>query len=277
MSKHATQLGVPPGFAAGAVFDRLAASYDHEFTESRIGRAQRGEVWKVLRDTFHAHDCILELNCGTGEDAFFLAAQGISVFSCDASQQMIMRAEHRLRQKQELLPIVFCLLPTERIAELNPSTPFDGVFSNFSGLNCVADLSSLSADLAKLMRPGGQLVLCLSTRYSLIEILYYLLRGQPRKALRRCKGHAQASLHGAPLTVYYPKLGELRRQFAPYFELRSVRGVGVAIPPSYLERWVTRHPRLFELLRRIEPLVATLPILRSTGDHILVRFERVTQ
>jgi SAM-dependent methyltransferase len=277
MSKDAAGLGVFPGFAAGAVFDRLAEGYDHDFTNSRIGRAQRSEVWRVLRKIFSANDSILELNCGTGEDAFFLAAQGTSVFSCDASQQMVLRAEQRLRQCEELLPVVFCQLPTERISELNPPTPFDGVFSNFSGLNCVADLAPLSAGLAKLTRPGSQLLLCLSTRYCVIEILYYLLRGQPRTALRRCKGYAQASLQGAPLTVYYPTLAELRRNFAPHFQLRSIRGIGVAIPPSYLEPWVTRHPRVFKLLRRIESRVATLPILRSTGDHILLRFERVTQ
>jgi SAM-dependent methyltransferase len=277
MSTHAAELGVSAGLGAGAVFDRLATSYDQDFTDSLIGRAQRGEVWRVLRKIFHANDNILELNCGTGEDAFFLAAQGTSVFSCDASQQMILRAEHRLRQMQELLPVVFCYLPTERIAELNPPTPFDGAFSNFSGLNCVADLASLSAELARLTRPSGQLLLCLSTRYCLIEMLYYMLRGQPQKAFRRCKGRTQATLHGAPLTVYYPTLGELRRNFAPHFQLRSVRGVGVAIPPSYLEPWVNRHRRVFEFLCCIEPRVAGLPILRTTGDHLLLRFERVTR
>jgi ubiquinone/menaquinone biosynthesis C-methylase UbiE len=79
--------------AAGAVFDRLAPSYDSEFTDSIIGRAQRNSVWKVLLRTFHAGDNILELNCGTGEDALFLAQHDISVFSCDASQAMILRAE----------------------------------------------------------------------------------------------------------------------------------------------------------------------------------------
>jgi SAM-dependent methyltransferase len=263
------------GLEAGAVFDRLAASYDHDFTQSLIGRAQRAEVWKVMRRTFRNSDSVLELNCGTGEDAFFLAAQGTSVFSCDASQQMILCAEHRLEQQQPPLPIVFCHLSTERIAELNPPTPFDGVFSNFSGLNCVADLAPLAAALAKLTTPGSPLLLCLSTRFCLTEILYYMLRGQPRKALRRCTGRTQASLDGAPLTVYYPTLSQLRHSFAPHFRLLSVRGVGVAIPPSYLERWARRHPRTFHLLCRLEALVASLPLLRSTGDHLLLQLERV--
>jgi len=42
------------GLAAGAVFDRLAPTYDLVFTDSRIGRAQRSAVWQVLLRTFHA-------------------------------------------------------------------------------------------------------------------------------------------------------------------------------------------------------------------------------
>ncbi|HTF69211.1 MAG TPA: methyltransferase domain-containing protein, partial [Edaphobacter sp.] len=83
--------------AAGAAFDRIAQDYDQKFTDSLIGRAQRDAVWKVLRRTFRTNDNILELNCGTGEDAIFLASNGISVFALDASPQMISRAEQRLQ------------------------------------------------------------------------------------------------------------------------------------------------------------------------------------
>ena len=54
-------------------FDSLAAKYDDLFTRSMIGRAQRGAVWDALIDTFEPGSHILELNCGTGEDALFLA------------------------------------------------------------------------------------------------------------------------------------------------------------------------------------------------------------
>ena len=277
MNDHLGELATSLSMGAGAAFDRIAASYDRDFTNSHIGRAQRREVWKVLHKAFQEGDKILELNCGTGEDAFSLAELGVAVFSCDASQQMILRAEHRLRQKPSLLPIVFCHLPTERLAELNPSTPFDGAFSNFSGLNCVAELAPLSAQLARLVRPGGSLLICLSTRHCLMEVLFYLLLGEPRRAFRRWKGRTEASLQGAQLTVYYATMSELRRSFSPHFQLRYVLGVGVAIPPTYLEGWVARHPGTFDLLCRLEPIVARLPILRSTGDHVLLCFERAEQ
>ncbi len=268
-------LSAAPGEAAGAVFDRMASTYDVHFTESHIGRAQRDMVWRALLRTFCTGDHLLELNCGTGEDALFLATQGISVLACDASRQMIREAQHRLRQQGEALPVVFCHLPTERLNELDPTDDFSGAFSNFSGLNCIEDLAFVAGSLARRIRPGGRLLLCMSTRWCLVEILYYLFRLQPLKAFRRVRGRAQAMLEGTALTVYYPTAGQIRHAFAPHFKLRTTTAVGVTIPPSYLESWAKRHLRIFSFLRRLEPLLASLPLLRTTGDHVLLSFERV--
>jgi ubiquinone/menaquinone biosynthesis C-methylase UbiE len=265
------------GSAAGAAFDRIAQDYDRRFTDSLIGRAQRDAVWKVLTRTFRARDKVLELNCGTGKDAIFLADNGISVFALDASRQMIARAEQRLQCNAPQTPAVFRELPTERIGELHPETQFDGAFSNFSGLNCIADLDAVASSLAGLVKQDGRLVLCFSTRFCLIEILYYLAAGQWRKVLRRCKGYTDVTMDGARFTVYYPTLRKIKRSFAPDFRLDSCTGIGVAVPPSYLEAWARQHPRLFSLLRRLEERFATLPVLRSTGDHVLLCFKKLSR
>src|SRR5882724_180897 len=259
------------------IFDQLAPDYDQIFTESLIGRAQRNAVWKILDRTFSEKDNILELNCGTGEDAIHLASRGVSVLACDASREMIARAEYRINHISNSLPVVFCHLSTEQVRELRPESQFDGVFSNFSGLNCIEDLSAVASSLSDLVRPGGQLLLCLSTRFCLIEIAYYLRHGQVRKALRRCHAHSVATLKGMQLPVYYPTLRQLRRFFAPHFRLQTYTGIGVAVPPSYCEKWALRHPSLLRFLCRIEEVIAPLPVLRVTGDHILLCFERVPQ
>jgi ubiquinone/menaquinone biosynthesis C-methylase UbiE len=276
-AERALPLTSYPGSAAGAAFDRIAQDYDQVFTNTLIGRAQRNAVWKVLTRAFRANDKVLELNCGTGEDAIFLAGNGISVFAVDASPQMIASAERRLHHYSPQIPVVFCELPTERLEELHAETQFDGAFSNFSGLNCIADLGAVAASLASLVKQNGRLLLCFSTRFCLIEILYYLAVGQWRKALRRCKGYTEVTIDGAQFTVYYPTLSKICRSFAPYFRLDSYTGIGVTVPPSYLEGWARQHPRLFLLLRRLEERFATLPVLRSTGDHVLLCFEKVSR
>src|SRR3954471_3500438 len=83
-----------------APFDAVAAGYDETFTSSIIGQAQRGAVWKELAKTFSAGERILEIGCGTGVDACFLAERGVEVVACDSSSQMVEMTARRIREKE---------------------------------------------------------------------------------------------------------------------------------------------------------------------------------
>jgi ubiquinone/menaquinone biosynthesis C-methylase UbiE len=257
------------------VFDQLAEGYDDLFTKSLIGRAQRDVVWRALMQIFQPGDRILELNCGTGEDALFLARNGISVFSYDASERMIQIASRRLRMEAPGASVVFSVLPTERLLEVESTIIFDGAFSNFSGLNCVGDLKQTAEDLAKLLPSGAPLLVCLSTRFCFSEIIWFLLHGEFRKAFRRCSGHTIAKVGEYTVDVHYPTVRQLRKLFFPSFALRSIKGIGIAVPPSYVESWIRRFPKLLNLLRAIDTVIATCPGFRVAGDHVLLSFERV--
>jgi ubiquinone/menaquinone biosynthesis C-methylase UbiE len=259
---------------AALVFDQMAEEYDDVFTRSMIGRAQRDAVWNILTRTFKSGDHVLELNCGTGEDALFLARNSISVTACDASEKMIQIASDRMHEEASDAPVWFNLLPTERVLELQPTAKFDGAFSNFSGLNCVLDLKQTAEDLATLLPPNAPLLVCLSTRFCVWEMLWFLLHGNFRKALRRCSGHATAKVGEFSVDVYYPTVRKLQQLFSPHFVLRSCMGIGVTVPPSYVETWIRRHPKLLNLLRTTDDVVSTLPGFRVLGDHMLLHFKR---
>ncbi len=183
----------------------------------------------------------------------------------------------RTRVNREALDAIVLIehLPTERLSALRPPAPFDGVFSNFSGLNCVADLHQTAQHLAELVRPGAQILICLSSRFCLFEILWFILHGQFKKAFRRTPGRAVAHVGGVTFPLQYPTLRELRLLFSPWFTLRSCTGIGVTIPPSYAEAWVLRHPNTLALLSAVDRKVCSWPGLRVIGDHILLSFERV--
>jgi ubiquinone/menaquinone biosynthesis C-methylase UbiE len=253
----------------------MAKEYDGTFTNSRIGRAQRNAVWNVITQTFHPGDHILELNCGTGEDALFLARSGMSVTACDASEQMIRVASLRLHSEAPGSAVNFRLLPTERILELPGSCRIDGAFSNFSGLNCVADLKKTANDLAILLTAGAPLLICLSTRFCIWEMLWFIAHGDLRKAFRRCSGHTIAKVGDFAISVSYPTVRKLQDLFSPYFILRSYRGIGVLVPPSYVETWIRKRPGLLRAFIAIDQRISALHGFRTIGDHILLRFERV--
>jgi ubiquinone/menaquinone biosynthesis C-methylase UbiE len=245
--------------SVAAAFDRVAESYDRVWTESPAGRAQRDLIWRACDPLFHAGDRILDVGCGTGVDAAHYSSRGVTVEAVDASPAMIQIAQARGG----------FVARVQRAEELGPlQGPYDGALSNFGALNCVADLSGVSAGLARLIRPGGVVAVCTLGRFCAWEFLYYSVRGKFAKALRRIRGRAESSLNVA---VSYPNIAQLRAEFAPAFKVRCWRGVGLAVPPSFvsLPAWLVR------LLAACDRTLAQLPLLRALADHRLVLFVRM--
>jgi SAM-dependent methyltransferase len=260
--------------AAATAFDYVASTYDEHFTYTAVGRAQRKQVWVQLLAAFPVGSRILELNCGTGEDARFLAKLGRSVFACDASAAMIEVAKRNHRNGGRIANLEYLHLSNEDLGALPTGRPFDGAFSNFSGLNCLGNLQPIARDLASLIKPGGRVLACLWSRVCVAEILWYLLHGQPLKAVRRRRSQAVARLGGLTIPVTYHTLGGLRRSFSPWFKLKSRRAIGLFVPPSYAERWMSRNEKMLERFEALDRSCAKLPFLRDFGDHILLEFVR---
>jgi hypothetical protein len=255
-------------------FESLAGRYDDLFSRSRIS-TQRGAVWEVLADTFRPGDEILVLNCRTGEDALFLAMLDVSVVAWDAPEGIIQAGRNRMHAEAPDAPMQLDLLQTIHRSKLRPGVLFDGALSNFSGLNSVADLNRIARDLASLVTMGAPVLLCLSTRFCLSETLWFLLHGKFRQAFRRSSGVATVRAGDSALKIHYPTLREVRRLLSPSFLMRSCTGIGVAVPPSYLEPILRKYPRTLGLLRLIDRRISQLPVFRMIGDHMLLSFERV--
>jgi SAM-dependent methyltransferase len=259
--------------AAATAFDGVADSYDEVFTHSMIGRAQRRKVWAKLLAAFPRGSRILELNCGTGEDARYLVERGRSVVACDASHSMIEVAK-RVSPWRNNANLEFLHLANEDLGLMPSERLFDGAFSNFSGLNCLADLRPFASNLVGLVKPGGAVLLCLWSRVCVAEFFWYFLHGEPRKACRRFPGKATARVGDVTIPVAYPTVSNVRRAFSPWFQLRSRSAVGVFVPPSYVERWISKHPKILARLERLDKVSADWPIFRDAGDHVLLELVR---
>ncbi len=91
---------IEPAASYSAPFDAIAEQYDRTFSSSMIGQLQRAAVWREFRKSFRAGDRILDIGCGTGVDASFLAEHGIDVIACDKSSQMLRVAAQRITALQ---------------------------------------------------------------------------------------------------------------------------------------------------------------------------------
>jgi SAM-dependent methyltransferase len=261
-----------------SAFGPVAAEYDDAFTHSAIGLAQRASVWLEADREFQPWQRILEINCGTGFDALHLAERGVEVVGCDAAPEMIDVARRRFEQTPFQGRADFQVLPTELISRLRANGGFDGCLSNFAGLNCVADLTGAARDLSELMKPGGKLILCVFGRTCLWEMAWWGLHGNFRKALRRLtrRGLGAGLGHGSTVVVYYPSLAAWREAFAPYFRLARWKGVGVVVPPTYLEPWAQRFPRLFQVAVKVDRYAGSTPGIRALADHAVLVLERTS-
>jgi ubiquinone/menaquinone biosynthesis C-methylase UbiE len=271
-------MNIPVAPANQAYWDQTAENYDSIFSETVIGRVQRDAVWRELDKNFQPGMRILELNCGTGVDAVHLAARGVHVVACDLSSKMIDAGRRRLGPTGLDALVDFRVLATEEMDSLVGDPLFDGAFSNFSGLNCVQDISQAARNLARLLKPGAKTLLCMVGRFSLWEVAWHLAEGRPALALHsfRRKPTTHISAQGAVL-VHYPSVSDMRQMFAPEFRLRRWKGIGVAVPPSCLEPLARRVPGVVGSLAKIDRYISRAPIFRSMGDCVLLQFERLSE
>jgi ubiquinone/menaquinone biosynthesis C-methylase UbiE len=264
-------------FANRAYWDQTAENYDRLFSETVVGRIQRDAVWRELDKVFQPGMRILELNCGTGVDAVHLAARDVRVLACDLSSKMIAAARRRVGETGLEALVDFRVLATEQIDSLAGDAPFDGAFSNFSGLNCVQDISQAARSLARLLKPGARTLLCMVGRFSLWEMAWHLSKGRPAIALRSLKRKPATHMSAQDVAlVHYPSVSDMRRMFAPEFRLQGWKGIGVAVPPSCLEPFARRFPTTVGGLAKIDRYLGRFPIFRSLGDCVLMQFERLS-
>ena len=249
-----------------------AETYDQIFPDTLIGKTQRSAVWRQIERVFQQGQRILEINCGTGIDAVHMAERGIHVLACDLSPRMIELAIKRSVISNTTNLTQFRVLPSERISQLVGNEQFDGALSNFSGLNCVEDLSSVAHNLGELLRPKARAIICMAGRIAPLEVAWYLGHGQVKQAMRRLR----CTTEDSRICVQFPTVRAIAKAFGPKFKLRQWQGIGVAVPPSCMEPLARRFPGLLKMLERADDYLAPCPMLRAFADCVLLHFERLS-
>lgn len=252
-------------------FDDLAPDYDTSFSSTPLGTVLRGLVWSRVDRVLADARQVLEIGCGTGEDAIRLARRGARVVAIDASPAMVQIATEKARARGCDERIDFRCLPMEGLDSLGVQERFDGTLSNFGALNCTAELPSVIRSVAAQLQPGARLVWVLMGRHVPWEWGWYLLHGEPKKAWRRLS----AATRWRGLTIAYPTPRGVSRMLQPFFRVDGVSPLGFALPPSYAAGWLNRRPRALAALTHLERLARTCPPLASCADHYIVEATRL--
>lgn len=260
-------------------FDSSASQYDSDFTHTEIGKIQRDFVYNFLNRRILTKKSlsVLEINCGTGEDALWLAKNGHSVLATDASAKMIEVA----KQKSNAITSTTLHFEQAAFSELKTkfsNQKFDLVFSNFGGLNCVnnLELKQLLDDFYGLLNPNGKLVLVIMGRKCAWERLYFLLKGNSKSAFRRMSQDAIAANLGNGIVqpTFYFSPSEIKSLAEQKFQHLNTKPIGFFIPPSYLEKFFSNKKILLQFLFQLEKLFGQFSFLSNYADHYLIYLKR---
>jgi SAM-dependent methyltransferase len=250
-------------------YEAAAAEYD---------RAVEGDGWmrNVLWDRyahlFSAGHYVLDLGCGTGIDAVFLAQRGVRVLGIDASPAMIAQARVKLGAAGLEQLVHLQVMDIAGVGAL-PQARFDGIVSAFAALSTTAELDEFATSVARLLVPRGILVVHLLNRWSLWEWLG-LVRSRRLGAARRLgRNPVRDFMIGdrtVPHHLYHPGAA-YARFFKPGFALRRAYGIGILRPPHTVQRIppaiVFRLDRLERPLRRLRPF-------RDWGRFFVLELQR---
>ena len=254
---------------AVTAFDALARSYDTVFTNSVLGRVYREATWRWLDAAFEPGQQVLEVGCGTGEDAIHLARRGVRVVATDPAGAMIEATRAKADAAGVGQLVTAHQIDAQHIHELVGK--FDGAFSSFGALNLVPDLARVADRIADRLRPRARLVLGIMGPFVPWEWVWYLVRGQPAKAFRRLR---RGGVLWHELTVRYPTPRTVRTLFNQKFRLVRTGALGVLVPPPYAESFARQHPRITRTLDRWERAIETVAPLPWLADHFQMEFVR---
>ena len=250
-------------------FSRTAEKYD-SFAEGHPHLTRiRNKVYSHITRLIPSGSRILELNAGTGTDAVQLAQRGYSVHATDIAPGML----DRLRDKVRDLNLADRVTVEERSflsLEDVTAAPFDAVFSDLGGLNCVPDLSPVIRQLPKVLRAGSLVTWVLMPRICLWEWLE-VFRGNFRLAIRRRTQHAvRANLEGLQFDVYYFSPRQVIDWFGEDYDLVVLEGLSVITPTAESKNLAKRFPRLYRVLSRLDDKLSPHWPWNGWGDFYIL-------
>jgi len=256
-------------------FDSVAADYDGPSGNNALIQMLRAQTMAAVLRYAPPGGRLVDLGCGTGLDAAYLAARGFSVTATDWSPEMVRRTQQRASAAGLDDRLETRHIGIQAIGEL-PVGAFDGAYSDLGPLNCVPELGDAARGLRAILRPGGYLIASVIGRFCPWELALFGARGQwARARLRFAPGAVPVPLNGHTVWTRYYSPAEFTAIFKQFgFQMVDQRGLSVFVPPPYMDAFAARHPRLTRVLARLDTVTGGWPVLRGWGDHFLIVLRR---
>jgi len=262
---------------AAEAFTRQSGVFDELYGNDLIIQYKRDRVRQHILQYARPGSSMLELNCGSGEDALFFARHGFDVHATDISPGMIDVLKEKIFASGLSKKIRFEQCSFTSLDQMQARGPFDLIYSNFGGLNCTGELSKVLRSMDGLLKPGGVVTLVIISPFCLWET-FLLFKGRFRTAFRRFfkKNGAPAYVEGMPFKCWYYSSSYVRKHMGETFSMLSLEGLCSLVPPSYIEGFGEKYPRAFSFLRYWENNLKKSWPWKKTGDYFIISFKKIS-
>ncbi|HEX9511845.1 MAG TPA: class I SAM-dependent methyltransferase [Puia sp.] len=257
-------------------FSKQSLGFDQYDAGNTIIQYKRERVRGHVLQYLPSNSSILELNAGTGEDATYFGRLGHRVHATDIAEGMQQALREKIVRQELTDRITTELCSFTTLEGLRNKGPFDLIFSNFAGLNCTGELDKVLRSFSSLVHPGGQLTLVILPGFCLWETLL-VFKGKFRTAFRRLlarrKG-ARSHVEGHYFRCWYYSPSYVISSLEDSFDLLSMEGLCTIVPPSYIEHFAEKHPRLYRTLRKWEDRWKGKGPWKYIGDYYIISFRK---
>jgi len=252
-----------------AAFSVQAPLFDTIQNNNMMLQWMRSIVHKHVEEFLLPGDSILDINAGTGIDAFHFAQKGHLVHAMDIAEGMVNEIRKKIETNGLQDRITTEVRSFTDAGNLAPRM-FDHIFSNFGGLNCVNDLHLVANQLRQVVKPNGLITLVIMPPICPWEIAY-VLQGNTAMGLRRLRKEGIiAHIEGKYFRTYYHSVSKVIRSFGDQFIVLKIRGVASFSPPPYMEKFSRKYPRLYSFLQSCDERFSAFAPFNRCADQFII-------
>jgi len=258
-----------------AAFSKQSEGFDRAYAEDLIIQYKRKRTRDHVEKLIKPQSEILELNAGTGDDSIFFATRGHRVHATDISPGMQAKLSEKIRSNKVEDAVTHEICSFSNLQNLNRRGPYDFIFSNFAGLNCTGDLGNVLRSFKPLLKNDGIVRLVLLPKFCLWETLL-IFKGKFKTAFRRFfSGRGRkAHIEGEYFLCWYYNPSFVKRILRDNFDVVKIEGLCSVVPPSYIENFAGKYPKIFKLLTTLEGKWKEAWPWRSVGDYYIISLRK---
>jgi 2-polyprenyl-3-methyl-5-hydroxy-6-metoxy-1,4-benzoquinol methylase len=254
-------------------FGRIASEYHYSFRDNISASLARTRIHEILNKYISKKNGkVLDIGCGTGIDAQFLASLGVDVYAVDSSEGMLYEAANQLlNTKEEIrnkIELRRMTISPDNIANLISNVKANQLVLSFGVINFIQDIDSLFFSIGSSLEDGGICIVTSLTKSSLwdriLKIGYKRAGKQPKNVF----------IGGVSVKVWFWDCRDILIASKRFFDPIDIIGIGYIYPPPYLDKYIRQHPKVQEMLWKVDRKYESTRFAFKFADHIAIVLKR---